>query len=391
MILGRNTRARRSTRVRRRRNPRWALWCISLGALLAVVGGGSAVALQVTVNAATSTVAQQNLLGAAEVKHASVTGAKNILLVGIDARKDALPTAGTRSDSIILLHIPSGHDSGYMISLPRDSYVPIPAYDNGVQKWDGGKNKINSAFFFGSRGLTGPAALSHGFELLTLTIKQLTGITPDAGAIIDFEGFRNVVKVLGKVCMYVDEDTTSIHVGTNNRTGKPAAPYKINSDGTLRAKIPGVTPNFYAKGNHCFTPAEALDFVRQRDLLANKDFDYGRQRHQQQFFKAIINQAVKDGLSSPTKLPGLIKAIGSTMTVDSGGISLEDWVFAMKGIKPGDLVTIKTNEGRFNPKSIPGIGEVEILSPDSLRLLASARDDTVGQFAAANPTWVSAT
>jgi len=189
----------------------------------------------------------------------------------------------------------------------------------------------------------------------------------------------------------VDEDTTSIHVGTNNRTGKPAAPYKINPDGTLKAKIPGVTPNFYAKGNHCFTPAEALDFVRQRDLLANKDFDYGRQRHQQQFFKAIVNQAVKDGLSSPTKLPGLIKAIGSTMTVDSGGISLTDWVFAMKGINPSDLVTIKTNEGRFNPKSIAGIGEVEILSPDSLRLLASAKNDTVARFAAENPTWVSAT
>jgi LCP family protein required for cell wall assembly len=385
---------KRTARVRRRRSPRWALWCISLGALLAIVGGGSAVAIQATVGAATRTVAQQDLLGAGaakKVKHVTITGAKNILLVGIDARKNALPTAGTRSDSIILLHIPAGHDSGYMISLPRDSYVPIPAYDNGAQKWSGGKNKINSAFFFGSRGLTGSAALSHGFELLTLTVKQLTGITPDAGAIIDFEGFKNVVNVLGKVCMYVDEDTTSIHAGINNKTGKPAAPYVINPDGTLKAKIRGVTAKFYAKGNHCFTPAEALDFVRQRDLLANKDFDYGRQRHQQQFFKAIINQAVKDGLSSPTRLPGLIKAIGSTMTVDAGGISLEDWAFAMKGINPTDLITIKTNEGKFNPKSVAGIGEVEILSPDSLRLLESAKDDTVGQFAAENPTWVSAT
>ena len=384
---------KRTAAARRRRSPGWARWCITLGALLTIVGGGSVVAIQATVGAATRSVAQQNLLGAAsaQVKHASVTGAKNILLVGIDARKDALPTAGTRSDSIILLHIPADHESGYMISLPRDSYVPIPAYDNGAQKYEGGKNKINSAFFFGSRGLTGPAALSHGFELLTLTIKELTGITPDAGAIIDFEGFKDVVKVLGKVCMYVDEDTTSIHAGINDKTGKPAAPYVINKDGTLKAKIPGVTPKFYAKGNHCFTPAEALDFARQRDLLANKDFDYGRQRHQQQLFKAIINQAVKDGLSSPTRLPGLIKAIGSTMTVDTGGISLEDWVFAMKGISPNDLVTIKTNEGKFNPRSVPGIGEVEILSPDSLQLLQSAKDDTVAQFATEHPTWVAAT
>ncbi|MFF5297339.1 LCP family protein [Paractinoplanes globisporus] len=361
--------------------------------MLAIAGGGSAAAIQATVGAATRSVAQQSLIGAAgdQVRHASVTGAKNVLLVGIDARKDALPTAGTRSDSIILLHIASDHDSGYMISLPRDSYVPIPEYDNGAQRYAGGKNKINSAFFFGSRGLTGPAALSHGFELLSLTVKELTGITPDAGAIIDFAGFRNVVNVLGKVCMYVDEDTTSIHVGTDNETGKAAKPYVINKDGTLKSKIKGVTPKLYKKGDHCFTPGEALDFVRQRDLLANNDFDYGRQRHQQQFFKAIINQAVKDGLSSPTKLPGLIKAIGSTMTVDSGGISLEDWVFAMKGINPNDLVTIKTNEGKFNPDKVAGIGDVEILSPDSLELLQAAKDDTVGQFAASHPTWVSRT
>ena len=382
---------RRTARARRRRSPRWALWCISLGALLAVVGGGSAVALQVTIGAATRTVAQQNLLGAgaAEVKHASVTGAKNILLVGIDARKDALPTAGTRSDSIIMLHVPSDHDSGYMISLPRDSYVPIPAYDNGVQKWAGGKNKINSAFFFGSRGLTGSAALSHGFELLTLTIKQLTGITPDAGAIIDFQGFKNVVNVLGKVCMYVDEDTTSIHAGFNTKTGKPAAPYVINPDGTLKAKIPGVTAKFYAKGNHCFTPAEALDFVRQRDLLANKDFDYGRQRHQQQFFKAIITNMMDKGLDSPTKLPGLLKALGRTMTVDDGGIPLQDWVFALRGIRPDDLVTIKTNNGEFNSDDIPGVGSVEILSDTSKDLLESIKNDTVDEFILANPTWVT--
>jgi anionic cell wall polymer biosynthesis LytR-Cps2A-Psr (LCP) family protein len=381
---------RTAAAVRRRRSPRWARWCIAFGALLAVTGGGSIVAIQVAVGAATRSVAQQQLIGSARtVRHASVKGAKTILLVGIDARKDALPTAGTRADSIILLHVPADHRSGYLISLPRDSYVPIPAYDNGAQRYPGGDNKINSAFFFGSRGLTGSRALSHGFELLSLTVKELTGITPDAGAIIDFAGFRDVVKVLGKVCMYVDEDTTSIHVGTSDKTGRPAAPYVINKDGTLRSRIRGVTPNFYAKGDHCFTPAEALDFVRQRDLLADKDFDYGRQRHQQQFFKAIIKQAIADGLSSPAKLPGLLTAIGRTMTVDSGGISLQDWVFAMKGINPDDLVTLKTNAGKFNSRSVPGVGSVELLDDDSRALLRSARTDTVAQFAAAHPAFVA--
>jgi anionic cell wall polymer biosynthesis LytR-Cps2A-Psr (LCP) family protein len=291
----------------------------------------------------------------------------------------------------MIMHISADHQQAYLISIPRDLLVDIPAYDNGKQSFSGGQQKINAAFFFGSRGIAGAPALSHGFELLTQTVKNLTGITPDAGAIIDFTGFRDVVKVLGKVCMYVDEDTTSIHIGEDNKTGKKAAPYVINKDGTLKSKVPGVTPWFYKKGNACFTPNEALDYVRQRDLLANKDFDYGRQRHQQQFLKAMLQQAEKDGADSPTKLPGLLKAFGKAMTVDSGNISLEDWVFAMKAIRPDNLVTLKTNEGKFHPETVAGLGEVETLSDTSKLLLQSVKADKVGEFAQTYPTFVANT
>jgi len=275
-----------------------------------------------------------------------------------------------------------------MISLPRDTYVAIPAYDNGKQPYGGGKNKINSAFAFGSRGLSGAAAESHGFELLALTVKKLTGITPDAGAIVDFSGFKRVVQILGKVCMYVDEDVTSIHVG-HTKDGKTAVPYTTDSAGLHPRKVPGVTANFYAKGDHCFMPVEALDFARQRDLLKNRDSDYGRQRHQQQLLKALMQQAVHDGLSSPTKLPGLITAVVKSMTVDDGGIALEDWAFAMRTINPDDLITIKTNEGRFNSRPVAGIGSVEILSDTTMSLLRSAKNDDMASFVRANPTWVA--
>jgi LCP family protein required for cell wall assembly len=333
----------------RRRSPVWARWLIAVGALLLVVSGGTMVAARVLVDTATNAIQQQSLLGEAQGAdqraHAQITGAKNLLLVGLDTRPSWANTGElSRSDSIILLHIPADRSGAYMVSIPRDSYVKIPAYNNGAQSYPGGKNKINSAFAYGSRGLTGTAAESHGFELLALTVKNLTGITPDAAAIIDFSGFTQVLQVLGSVCMYVDEDVTSIHLG-HTADGKPAVPYKTDSAGANPRKVPGVTPNFYAKGNHCFTPAEALDFARQRDLLANHDSDYGRQRHQQQLLKAILKQTVHEGLNSPTKLPGLLTAIGRTMTVDTGGISLEDWAFAMKGLNPDRIVTLKTNDG----------------------------------------------
>jgi anionic cell wall polymer biosynthesis LytR-Cps2A-Psr (LCP) family protein len=388
----RGTTLPKPARPKRRRSPLWARWLVAVGSLLLVASGSSLVGTKVLLSSATKTVAQQDLLGTVrtgdERKHADVKGAKNILLVGLDTRPSWTASQPSRSDSIILLHIPADRSQAYMISLPRDSYVDIPAYNNGKQSYPGGSNKINSAFFFGSRGLSGKESESHGFELLALTIKRLTGITPDAGAIIDFTGFKQVVQVLGKVCMYVDEDVTSIHVG-HTKDGKAAVPYTTDSAGLNLHKVPGVKANFYAKGNHCFTPVEALDFARQRDLLKNKDSDYGRQRHQQQLLKAIMNQAVHDGLSSPTKLPGLVSAFGKTMTVDDGGISLEDWAFAMKGINPNDLITIKTNDGNFNSRPVPGIGSVEILSDTTMELLRSAKTDEVGSFLQANPTWIA--
>jgi polyisoprenyl-teichoic acid--peptidoglycan teichoic acid transferase len=377
----------------KRRSPLWARLTVLLGALLLIAGGGSVVGLKVLANTATKSVDQENLLGevkgTTERKHADIKGAKNILLVGLDTRPSwSASKEPSRSDSIIILHIPADKSRAYLISLPRDSYVSIPAYNNGAQSYPGGKNKINSAFAFGSRGLNGTAAESHGFELLAKTVKNLTGITPDAAAIIDFSGFTQVLQILGKVCMYVDETVTSIHVG-HTASGKQAVPYTTDAAGLHPHKVPGVTANVYKKGNHCFTPTEALDFARQRDLLALGDSDYGRQRHQQQLLKAILEQAVKSGFSSPTKLPSLISAIGKAMTVDNGGISLEDWAFAMKGINPDSLVTIKTNDGRFNSRSVSGIGSVEILSPTTMQLLKSARNDTVDQFVANNPSWVS--
>jgi LCP family protein required for cell wall assembly len=366
---------------------------VAFGAVLALLGGGTVVAANVAIGQATKAVPKSNLLGSAQDtdvrKHAEVKGAKNILLVGLDTRPSWTAAEPSRSDSIILMHIPADHSTAFLISFPRDSLVTIPAYNNGAVPYAGGKNKINSAFAFGSRGLTGASAEQHGFELLALTIKKLSGITPDAAAIIDFSGFTQVLQVLGKVCMYVDEDVTSIHVG-HKKDGTQAVPYTTDAAGLHPRKVPGVTANFYKKGDQCFTPTEALDYARQRDLLADGDSDYGRQRHQQQLLKAILEQTVKAGLNSPTKLPKLLSAIGKAMEVDDGGIALEDWAFAMKGINPKDLVTLKTNNGTFHSESVPGIGSVETLDDDTLKMLAAAKNDTLATYVTENPTSIAA-
>ena len=388
-------------RVKRRKSALWARIALAGGVALVLVSGGTFAAIGVAAQRVNAAIPDEDLLGSVkgsdQKSQAQVQGAKNILLVSLDTRPSWSKThEPSRSDSIIIMHVPADHSTAYMLSIPRDTLIDIPAYDNGAQKYAGGANKINSAFAFGSRGLDGDKAIQDGTKLLALTIQQKFGIVPDAAAIIDYSGFKQIIQVLGKVCMYVDENVTSIHVGKKISDGSFAVPYKTDSAGANPRKIPGTIANKYTIGNHCFTPVEALDYARQRDLLSKGDGDYGRQRHQQQLLKAIMKTAVSKGLSSPTKLPGLLDAIGKAMVVDTGGISLENWALGMKSINPDHLVTLKTNTdvgGFFTvppAQTPPGVGSSQGLDPESLQMFQAAKNDAMSAFVLSHPTWVAA-
>ena len=86
--------------------------------------------------------------------------------------------AGRRTDSIILVYVPSGGGKSALISIPRDSYVPIPGH---------GSNKINAAFAFG------------GPKLLVETVEQVTDLRIDGYLEVGFAGFVGVVDSLGGV------------------------------------------------------------------------------------------------------------------------------------------------------------------------------------------------
>ncbi|GAA5189363.1 hypothetical protein GCM10023322_42080 [Rugosimonospora acidiphila] len=381
---------------RKRKDPLWAKLLVGFGALLMLSSGGLIFGSKVILAAATKSVTQQDLLGAASGKdraHATISGAKNILLIGVDNRPGQNPNDLVRSDSIIILHITASHDVGYMVSIPRDTEVSIPAYNNGKHSYAGGRDKINAAFAFGSQGLTGNAARQNGVELLEKTIQGLpgmAGMTFDAGAIVDFTGFQQVVNVLGGVTMYVDETTTSIHVGfTSNGTEK--MPERIDpGTGELLGPVPGVTPEVYTKGTHHLSAWQALDYVRQRDKLANGDGDYGRQRHQQQFIKALFKEILSsDTLTNPSKLNKVLDTVGQAMTIDTGGVKLTDWIFAMRNISADSLVTIKTNDGQYDNGEENG-SSVQLLSDTSMQLLQCVKDDNVGTFVQLHPDWVAA-
>ncbi len=63
-----------------------------------------------------------------------VDGSLNILLLGTDSRDPDAPVdqAGNwRTDTIMVMHIPANHEKGYLISIPRDLWVHVPASKDG--------------------------------------------------------------------------------------------------------------------------------------------------------------------------------------------------------------------------------------------------------------------
>jgi LCP family protein required for cell wall assembly len=373
-----------AARPARRRDPLWARLLIAAGAVLVLASTGVIVVERVLVHTVNAKIPQSNLLGTpgpdqVAPTHASINGAVNILLVGIDERVDQPATDPSRADSVIVLHIPVTHDAAYLVSLPRDSLVQIPA--DSAAGYAGGSDKINAAYAIGSSHGLGR---SGGFQLLARTVTQLSGITFNAGMIVNFAGFQDLVAALGGVDMCVDERTVSVHIG-HDAQGNYAVPYDLSS-GTPRA-IRGVTPQVYEPGCQHLAAWQALDYVRQRELLP--DGDYGRQRHQQQFLKAVFAEALSSGvITSPGRLSAVLGAAGKAFTVDAGGVGIDDWLYAMRGIRPSDVVTLKTNGGQFNSDTSSGVA-YEILTETTLTLLHAVAGDTVDSFVTAHPDWVA--
>jgi LCP family protein required for cell wall assembly len=367
-----------TTRRKASPTPRWARVCTILGAVLMMLSGGALTGYEFLLARYENAVGTGDLFGdqAAGVQErtSAIKGPLNILLVGIDPRDPAMPPL---ADSIIVLHVPSGLDRAYLFSFPRDLYIDIPAFDKA--HFPGGRSKLNAAMSYGSQVPGKLPVVASGFELLQTTIGNYTGIKRfDAGAIINFSGFVKVVDAMGGVDMYIEREVRSEH---------------REPDGTHRKLRPGgggfVGPQaVYHKGNQHLNGWRALDYVRQRyPKNGVPDSDYGRQRHQQQFLKAMVSQAFsKDVVANPRKLDAVLRAAGQSLVFNGRGHGIAEYGFALRGIRSEDIVMVKL------PHLAIGSGrdyKGEQLEPVAHDFYAAVRDGAVDTFMIAHPELVS--
>ncbi|GHJ45622.1 hypothetical protein Cs7R123_29640 [Catellatospora sp. TT07R-123] len=357
----------------RRRLPLWAFMLAGVGLLVLSLGFGGALLTKSYLQSLTSSVETGSVLEGEALKPApaisgrTLTGPLDILLLGLDTRHGWAEGSG-RADTIIVLHIPRAHDKAYLMSIPRDALVDIPAYPQAG--FYGKRNRINAAYVYGSRN---GVNWQGGAALTANTIHQLTGLQFDGVAVIDFDGFKDVVEELGGVHMCVDRATTSDHYIVVN--GKPEYAYGKRSGVFL--------PNSYVHPVGCRDMAgwEALDFARQRKSGPNGDYD--RQRHQQQLLKAIGSKATSAGvITNPLKVNALIKAAGSALKMDTGHAELFDFLWTLRGLRSDDLVLLKTNNGTYLRGKVKG---TQAISYGTLEMFAAAKADALDTYVATHP------
>ncbi|NJP32165.1 LCP family protein [Micromonospora thermarum] len=317
--------------------PRWARVCTVFGAVLMFLSGAVLVGAEALMARYEGAVGKADLFGdqaaGAKERKSDIKGPLNILLVGVDPRKPEQPPL---ADSVMVLHVPAGLDRGYLFSLPRDLYVDIPAFEPAG--FGGSKEKLNAAMSYGSRKAGQNPDAAQGFQLLASTVQQVTGIERfDAGAIINFSGFIRIVDAMGGVTMNIEREVRSEH---------------RRPDGTHRELRPGGggylgEQAIYPKGKQHLKGWQALDYVRQRyPKNGVPDGDYGRQRHQQQFVKAMASQAFSaDVVTNPIKLDKVLRAAGQSLVFNGRGHSVVDFGLALKNLRPNNIQMIKLPGG----------------------------------------------
>jgi LCP family protein required for cell wall assembly len=198
----------------------------------------------------------------------------NVLLLGIDDgdSEDIALDTPKRTDAMIVVSFDPENKDVAMLSLPRDTRVSIPG-----RRWP---DKINSAYAYG------------GVSMAKQTVANLLQIPIHYYMLVNWQGFIEVVDMMGGVDMYVDH---------NMNYEDPYANLKIH----------------IKQGYQHLNGKQCGEYVRFRhDELG----DIGRVQRQQKFLKTLASQFFT--VSNLVKTPALIQTMFKYVSTDMDGMTM---------------------------------------------------------------------
>lgn len=181
------------------------------------------------------------------------------LFLGVDSEGDGLnANAAFNGDTLMLMSFNPKTLSSVLLSIPRDTYVPIACNNNRYAK-------INSS-------------AAYGTGCVISTINKFLDINIDYYVKINFKGVVDLVEAVGGVEVDVEAPTYM----ANAYGGKVC---EQNSDRQWGDKLVCINP-----GLQVLNGEQALAYVRCRHMYIGSDLD--RVRHQQQVVEALANKVL---------------------------------------------------------------------------------------------------
>ena len=218
----------------------------------------------------------------------------------------------------MIAHIdPKAENKGFLVSIPRDTWVSIP---------DHGSGKILGAYNYG------PAMLIN-------TIKQNFGIKIRHYLEVDFATFSAVVDAIGTVDIFF-----------------PAPAYDKKTG--LDIKTPGCNP---------LDGLQALAYARSRDYhyktasgyKTDGRYDLGRIQRQQYFLRSLAQEAINKGGRNPLVAKRLVEKTVSHLAHDSA-MHLDDFLLLANSFRDVDptaleMTTLPTDRQFFGSEDAQAV------------------------------------
>jgi LCP family protein required for cell wall assembly len=324
---------------RRRRRRRVLIWTASITAGVVAL---AAVSLFLVYRHLNGNIQQRDVSGLLGSQPVDLhPQAENILIIGSDSRFGTHGQYGhnlvtDQSDTMMVVHIAANRQWAEVMSIPRDSYVSIPACEMGNGQMSPPQQfKINEAFALGN--LDGNHT-TLGVACTIKTVEQDTGIYIDHFVVVNFTGFQNMVSALGGV----EECNTQ-------PINDPLSGLKLSA------------------GQHLLNPTQALAYVRARYTLGDGS-DLERIMRQQAFMSSLI-QRVKSKLLNPVAIYNFLDAATKSLTIDTqlgGATGLYNLASSLRSL-PSNKVAFFT---------LPTYPRSEVVPTDTANVLWTQPEDS---------------
>ena len=203
------------------------------------------------------------------------------LLMGVDSETSGLnANAAFNGDTLMLISFNPTTLTATMVSIPRDTYVPIACNNNRYAK-------INSS-------------AAYGTSCVIDTVSNFLDVEIDYYVKINFKGVVDLVEALKGI-------EVDVEAPTYNADAYDGMMCEQNSDRLFGDHLVCIEP-----GLQTLNGEQALAYARNRHLYIGSDLD--RIRHQQQVVEAIANKALQ--FSSISDLKDILDAISNNVATN---------------------------------------------------------------------------